>query len=504
MSFARFRDRNEIRISALLFVVCTFFLSFGPGRTQGARVMAHAHALLYEGRNAIDTGHWNTVDKVYYRGHYFTCAAPGMGYLAVPILAVFDGLYSLIPEKVTRKANERMRRQLEQQCQSLIAEGYLSFDPAVNRLDLLGFHAAIWFFEVFIVCFMAAAAVVFYRVLLLFEVQAGLACQAALLLGLGTILFFYARIPYALVPTALSLLVAFHLITLVRKQPNSSATVQATRLLAAGLALGIAVALEYIQIIGAGLLFLYAWNRVGLRRVAWVALGGLPLGLLIMLYHYNAFDDPFAFPYRYAIPILAGPPDQQLLKIDHPTWERIIAAAIGLRRGFFIYNPVLLVLVLLMAKDAFVVKRHVPESVLGLGLLVSYLLFQASSPLAYITWGIGPRYATTMVPFLMLGVVYLKTPFQFKAFYGPAWLSLLVNLLAVQRDIEPQHHAFPLADAVRAFLHSGPSSSFLEIALSLAGISNPLVSWSAGIAAYAVLARIICFIWRRTTTRGAT
>ena len=81
---------------------------------------------------------------------------------------------------------------------------------------------------------------------------------------------------------------------------------------------------------------------------------------------------------------------------------------------------------------------------------------------------------------------------------------MLVNWLLVQRDIESQRYAFPLADAARAFFHSGPSSSLLETLFALAGISSPLVTWSAGIAAYAVLAGILCFIWRKTTTHGVT
>ena len=498
MSLALFRDRNETRVFALLFVISAFFLSFGPGRTQGARVMAHAHALLYEGRNSIDTCHWYTVDKVIYGGHYFTCSAPGMGYLAVPILGVVDGVFSLLPDSVTRKVSERMRRQLEQQCQQLIKEGTLSFDPAVVKVDILSFHAAIWVFELFIVLSEAVGAVLFYRVLLRFGVPPRLAFQSALFLGLGTIMLFYSRIPYAMVPTALLLLLAFYQVVLVWQQPEAAASVQAVRLLAAGSAVGLATAIEYIHFIGAALLFLYAWYRVGTRRVGYVVLGGLPFGLLIMLYHYAVFDNPFVFPYRYAIPILAGPPDHPLLIIDHPTWERVYTVVCGPRRGLFPYNPLFLLLVLLMVKDALFVKRHVPESVLGLGMLVAYLLFQASSPTAFIVWGVGPRYSASMVPFVMLGVILVQSKAETKAFYWLAGLSVLVNWLMVQHDIEAQRHAFPLADAVRAFLHVGPSSSFLETALSLAGNSNPLVGWLAGITAYAVLAGIICFIWRKT------
>jgi len=502
MSLAGFRDRNEIRIFAILSVVCTFFLSFGPGRTQGARVIAHAHALLYEGRNTIDTCHWNTLDKLYYHGHYFTSGCPGMGYLAVPTLAVFDALYSLVPEKATRPLNERFRQQLEQKCRPLIAEGCMSFDPAVNKVDLLRFHAAIWFFELLIVLLMAAGAVVFYRVLLLFELPRDLACQTSLLLGLGTTLLFYARIPYSVVPNAFLLLLAFYLITLVQRQPNASAKVQAVRLLAAGLALGFGVVVHYIQIIGAGVLFLYAWHQVGSRRVCWVALGGLPMGLLIMLYQYAAFGDPFVNPFQYAIPILAVENQQEVIRIVYPTWDRLSAIVLGLRRGLFVYNPVLVLFVLLMIRGALSLRRHVALSALGLSMLAGFFLFQASTRQVDSLWGIGPRYASVVVPFLLLGVVLIKNSLERKAFYWLAWLSVLINCLMVQRDIEAQHYAFPLADAARAFLRSGPTNSFLETALPLAGVSSPRATWLVGLAAYAVLAGILYLIWRKTTTQA--
>jgi hypothetical protein len=122
--------------------------------------MAHARALLYERRNTIDTCHWTTIDKVLYHGHYYTCAAPGMGYLAVVPLAVSEGICSLIPQRIGQSLDQRTRLQLQHQCQPLIDAGYLAFDPAVNKVDMFRFHAAIWFFELWIAFLMAIGGVV--------------------------------------------------------------------------------------------------------------------------------------------------------------------------------------------------------------------------------------------------------------------------------------------------------------------------------------------------------
>jgi hypothetical protein len=269
-------------------------------------------------------------------------------------------------------------------------------------------------------------------------------------------------------------------------------------LLGAGAALGSSVALEYIQIIGAALVFLYAWKRLGTRRVWLVAAGGLPFGLLIMLYHYSAFGHPFDFPYKYAIPLLATDQQQQLLEIDHPTWDRLLAVAFGPQRGLFIYNPVLLLTVFLFLKDLATDRQRVAEGLLALGLLAAYLVFQASSPLATFTWGIGPRYAAAMLPLVLLGVALVKTPLERKAFYWLAGVSAAVNWLMVQRDIEPQHHEFPLGDALVALLENGPSNSALEIVLPLSGVSSPMLTWTVGVLAHGALAVVLFWLWRKT------
>jgi hypothetical protein len=495
-----FRDQLEIRIFAVLFVVMVFFLSIGPGRTQGARVMAHAYALLHEHRNAIDTCHWNTIDKAYFQGHYFASAGPGMGYLALVPLAAFERIYALLPAPAVHAIEQKMRSRLQQQEQHLIQDGYLSFDPAVNQVGLLEFHASIWFFELFIALLMAAAAVVFYRLLGAFEVSNALAGEAALVLGLGTILFYYSRMACAVVPAAFCLLLAFYQLVRVRQGPKAPAGTAPIRLVASGLALGAAVAIEYIQIIGAALIFLYGWRCLGTRRACWLALGGIPVGILIMLYHYAAFGNPFTFPHQHLIPLFTEH-SAGLLGLTYPSPDRIAALAAGLRRGMLVYSPILILPLVLLVRNAFFSRRHAAEALLVLGLFVGYLLFQATSPLVGQTWGIGPRYVAAVTPFLMLGVIYIRTPFQRRAFHFLAILSVLVSWLTVQRDIEPKHSAAPLLDATSAFLRSGPTSSLLEQGLSLSRGASPLRSLAVNLAAYAILAGLLWLIWQVTAPK---
>jgi len=372
---------------------------------------------------------------------------------------------------------------------------------------------------------MAAAAVLFYRILLLFDVGKAIAFQAALVLGAGTNLFYYARIPYAVVPVTLLLLIGFYRILLVSKdllpaEGNQSRALSSTGpfintglqpgvnerrgegrkmprpgLFLSGLVLGSAVALEYIQIIAVAFIFLYAWYKLGLRRILIVALGGLPMGLLILLYHSSAFGDPLTFPYKYAIDILAVDKNQALLQIDHPTLERFLAVTFGVRRGLFIYSPVLLILLVLVLKNGFWAKRRWPEVWLILGITAAYIVFQASSPLVSVTWGIGPRYAAIAAPFLVLGIMFVEKRLELRLFYWVAWLSIVVNWLLVQRDIEPQHHAFPLRDAARAVIGSGPCSSLLETIYATVGPPARVPIWLLGVVAHSALVAVVWLIW---------
>jgi len=469
-----FLGPSEIRLFLTVFLVLVFFVSIGPGRTQGARVMAHAHALLYEGRNTIDTYHWNTIDKAYFNGHYYTSAGPGMGYLAVAPLMVWDVLFRCVPSRLNDRLNAKMKAQLESRCAPLIEAGYLSFDPAKNKVNLFEFHASIWVFELFVSLFTAASAVICFRMLQLFGVVPSLAFNSSIILCFGTILFFYSRLAYSVAPSAFLLLLAFYFVVHVTLNPGSSRA-DAARLGLAGAALGVAVATEYIQIIGAALMFLFAWRRLGSRRVTILA-------------------------YKHLIPLFDAKLSPGVMGLSYPAPDRLLALTFGIRRGLFIYDPVLLFTLFLVARNLMRSREYIAESLLVVGISVGYVLFQAACASAWETWGIGPRYAAVVVPFLMFGALFIRGKIELQLFYGLAMLSLLVNWLTVQHDIEAMHSSFPLRDAMRAFFDSGPSSNLLEETCSLLRLNSGFARWAIGLAAYAILFGGIFLIWAKTKT----
>src|SRR5439155_16982603 len=99
------------------------------------------------------------------------------------------------------------------------------------------------------------------------------------------------------------------------------------------------------------------------------------------------------------------------------------------------------------------------ESLLVLGLFSGYLLFQAACPpMVLETWGIGPRYAAAMVPFLMLGAIFIRRKIELRLFYGLALLSIVINCLTVQDDLQAMYRSFHLWDDHSAVVDPCPSS----------------------------------------------
>jgi hypothetical protein len=152
----------------------------------------------------------------------------------------------------------------------------------------------------------------------------------------------------------------------------------------------------------------------------------------------------------------------------------------------------------LFVKEGLLARRRVAESWLVLGLLGAYLLFQAASPAGRTAGGVGPRYASAAVPFLMLGVMFVRTPRQRKAFYLLAGISVLANWLMVQRNVDPQHYSPPLGGEAWLFLLGGPSSSLLDIARACGGIHDELGSWVVGLAGYLPLGFALLVLWQTT------
>jgi hypothetical protein len=465
--------------------------------------MALSHAILNEGRITIDTYHWNTIDKAYYKGHYYTDAAPGLSVLAVPVLALFQLAYSLVPDTLVQRLNKALIPRLESSVLDW-ERPYLSFAPEANKIDLVEFHASILILELLIAAVTTFCAVLFSRLLRLAGVSQMSSWIYALLLGTGTMLFYYATTPYTAAPVAFFQFCAFYRIFRA-KLTTTRARMVDPGLVMAGTCLGAAVSIAYQEIFGAVVLTSYAILVLGWRRSLSVVVGGALVGTLFLLYHYEAFDHPLSLANAHDIGLFRAH-QSELLGIAYPQGEAVYQLLLGTSYGMFVYNPVLLLTMSLLVARLARGGAFRAEAAVAAAMLVSYIAFLASY--AFPSGGVyGPRYAAACVPFMMLGVILIRTRLQKALFSGFATVSVLLNWLSVQHlrrlDLDDPWATWMVSE----FRHTGPCSTALELLYQSAGIGSRFAMWSIGIVAhavllgglYVVLARLGPRIWRQAT-----
>lgn len=212
------------------------------------------------------------------------------------------------------------------------------------------------------------------------------ALAVALAIGLGTIVFPYSTLLIAHVPPAMFLLLAFYWMD--------------ERPLLAGICAGVAGASYYLCILAAAILLLGVWNRAGVRAALRFALGGLPFGALLLLYHWLCFGSPFTT----SLEISDRFTEEGLLfgVFRAPSLQALWGLTFGDYRGLFIVSPVLLLAVI----GAFRMPRR---ELLLIGSIVFVFLAAVAS---FNHWeggfAFGPRYILPIVPLLGVAMLYLR------------------------------------------------------------------------------------------------
>jgi len=257
-------------IAATLFVSYAYFYQ-GTGWNQNshfdlARALAEQHSVR------IDRYEWNTGDKAFYRGHYYSDKAPGLSLAALPAISAAGSLARVF----------RVSQVLALQLYS-----------ATVLTSSLG---------------IALAAAVLFVVLLNWNIRSGAAAFAVAVLGLGTPMWIYATQFWGHALSSACLVFAFAAADRLR-QPGSSAR-QLALAAAVGQAAGWAVVAEFPAAIPAvmiGLMALIYCRRSAastknfLRAAAALCFtSGLCLATLL-IYQKAAFGSPFRMGYEYVV-----------------------------------------------------------------------------------------------------------------------------------------------------------------------------------------------------------
>jgi 4-amino-4-deoxy-L-arabinose transferase-like glycosyltransferase len=280
-------------ILALGLVLCYGFFRQHPLWNELSRYDL-VQAIVETNSLTIDPYEWNTGDKAYYDGHYYSDKAPGTALLGVPV--------------------ERLLRL------GYTVAGLPPPDPeaSIHALSLA----------------VSGIPTVLVVLLLLRLLRPAVGRTWALVVGLGyglgTMAFPFATLYFGHAASTACLFTAFYLVWRWRLDPRDG------RLIAAGALGGLAVITEIPVVIGVAVIGAYAlW--LARRRAVLFVLGGLPLLGVLLAYTTLAFDHPFSLGYQYTT-AFSEQNSRGIVSIVWPTIETTATLLIG-PRGLLAFAP---------------------------------------------------------------------------------------------------------------------------------------------------------------------
>ena len=371
-----------------------------------------------EGRAQIDQWHWNTNDKAWVDGHFYSVKSPGMAALSTPL---YDAIEGLGGDKLARAAAHNVDRTAHPKW------GYQGVIPIENfgydvergqrvQASIKGLTPLIWA--------LTLLAAVIPAVLLLLAVrwaadrfQPGYGTAAAITLGLATVVMTFAAEFFSHVISAGLAFAAFCVLMKERDKAPSLVTVAI-----AGLLAGLAVTFEFQTGLVGVVLFGYALTRQTgragahpriydwLRRGAAYGAGAVAGAMATLAFNLWAFGSPLKLAYGDAV-AFPGASGHDVLGLNSAGFFGITAprfdSGVDLLlsgRGLLILTPVLIMGVV----GAFMMRRdgHRAEANTILAIAAVYFLYNSGYWLPFGGGTPGPRFLIPALPFVAIGLAY--------------------------------------------------------------------------------------------------
>jgi hypothetical protein len=381
--------RRRLALAAVMLVglaYATLIQSFAANQTSHYDLLR----ALYSGETQIDRFKSNTQDKVRYRDHWYSVRAPGLALFALPWYA---GLQAVNADEWARHSSAQRR---DNEIIYLIGL-WGNVLPGVLLLVLLAREAE--------------------------RLERGFGAATAVTLGLGTLVLPLSTLLFSHVFTAMLAFAAFAVMMRERAGPP-----RAWMAAAAGVLVGYGISSEYPIAFAAAVLGLYLLSRrdtltpIGvLRRGGSYALGALVGMVPLALYNHYAFHSWTHLAY-------ANYPRQQqgFFGIQLPSLP-VLATLLFDSRGLLVLSPVLALGAL--GTVALYRRSRRAEALTIAGVCACYLLYNAGYYLPFGGASPGPRFVTTMLPFLALPLAI-----AFRRWPGPtltlAAASVTCNVVA--------------------------------------------------------------------------
>jgi hypothetical protein len=341
-------------------------LTQGPGWEQNshyALTRALADGTTIIDRTRYETGVWNpTGDISVYRGHTYSNKAPGFAFANLP--------------------------------------GYEAMKAAGEAWPWTDDTGQLWFLGLWTVV-LPAAGLLFLVRRVANTLEPGYGTLAAVTLGIGTLVLPFSTLFFSHLFSALLCFGSFTLLWLERRGPPRLGYVTA-----AGLVAGYAITTEFPNAIIAAILGLAALTRPE-RLWRALAFGSGALAGLVPLLVYNraAFGSPFHLSYQSTVGF--GPTNS--LFLTTPSFRRVVDvlfAPVGVVRT----TPVLVLVVIGVV--SLYRRHHRFEAVVISGVVLAFLLFEASYVSPFGGASPGPRQLIPALPFVAVALAsaYRLTP----------------------------------------------------------------------------------------------
>jgi hypothetical protein len=362
---------------------------------------------LADGQAQIDPWHWETNDKAWVDGHFYSVKGPGMPALAtLPYMAI----KALGGEKLARAAvdNERQTPHPKWHPDSVVPLENVGYD--VQRG--LRVQARVEE-ETPIVWGLTLIAAVIPGVLMLLGVRwaadrfvPGYGTAAAITLGLATIVMTFSAEFFSHVVSAALAFAAFCVLMKERDGPARRWPV-----FAAGLLAGLAVTFEFqTGLVGVVLIF-YALVRRSdrIQRAASYAAGAVLGAAPMLAFNAWAFGSPLKLAYSDAV-AFPGRSGHDVLGLNSDGFFGITAprfdSAFDLLfagRGLIAMTPIIVMAVV----GVFMMRRkHRAEANTILAIAAVYFIYNSGYWLPYGGGTPGPRFLIPALPFVALGLAY--------------------------------------------------------------------------------------------------
>jgi hypothetical protein len=392
-----------------------------------AQVRALAH-----GQAEIDRWQWQTGDKAWHDGHFYSVKAPGLALTTLPLYLALDavGAKSISHDAAVNAAQSDQPRWTPQ---PKPGPGFYGGDAsrAVRvKVQVENQTAVIWALTLLGAVLPAVLMLLLVR-WVADRIEPGYGTAAAITLGVGTIVLVFGAEFFSHVASATLGFAAFALLFRERQGPERPLFVGA-----AGLTAGLAISFEYPLGIVTAVLLVYALaRRRSLGRAAIYMAGAVAGVMPALAFNEWALGSPLRFAYSYAVEVpgrsghaVLGLNSSGFFGIGVPRLDGALDLLVS-GRGLLTLTPVLVMAV----AGIVLIKRRGwrAEANVVLAIAIAFFVYNSGYWLPLGGGSLGPRFLIPTLPFVALGLApaYRRFPAVTLALAIPSALLMLAGSL---------------------------------------------------------------------------